>query len=177
MAGCVLRVASKTSQVDDLVRVFGLTPTAVFRKGHPKAAGSSVVSRTSGFNVVVSIAHGLGLQGRDAVEFLTRHARRFGRLRRHVRFAGMTLDFGLRDRASRDVPWPSYRLPGRLVALAGKHGIELELSFYGTEPERLVASPMSRDVPPSRPGSKPASRTGTSRQRTMSRFRLRVHGS
>jgi hypothetical protein len=134
MPGCVLRVASKMSQVDELVRISGFRPTAVHKKGHPKSPGSSVMCRTSGFNVVVSLADGFGPQARDAVRFLTRHARRLGRLRRHVGFRSMTLDFGLYDRASPDVPWPSYRLPSSLVALAGKHGIELELSFYGTEP-------------------------------------------
>jgi hypothetical protein len=46
------------------------------------------------------------------------------------------LDFGLYERASRDRPWPSYRLPADLVEVAGKHAIELELSFYGTEPKQ-----------------------------------------
>jgi hypothetical protein len=136
MPGCVLRVASKTVQVEDLVRASGLTPTAVHKKGHPKVPGSEMICRASGFNVTVSIAEGIGPQARDAVQFLTHHVRRLGRLRRHAAFAGMTLDFGLYDRASRDRPWPPYRVPGDLVALAGKHGIGLELSFYGAEPER-----------------------------------------
>jgi hypothetical protein len=134
MPGCVLRIKSKT-KVDDLVRVSGFTPCAVFRKGEPKTPRSAVLSRGSGFNVVVSDADGLGPQARDAARFLTRHARGLGRLRRHAAFVGMSLDFGLHDRTSRDVPWPSYRLPGDLVALAGKHGIELDLSFYGRAPE------------------------------------------
>jgi hypothetical protein len=141
MPGCVLRVASKTSQVDDLVRVSDLTPAAVFKKGHPKAPGSAVMSRTSGFNIVVSVADGLGPQARDAVRFLTHHSRGLGRLRRHAAFVGMALDFGLYDRATHDRPWPSYRLPADLVALAGKQGIELQLSFYGTEPERSGKRP------------------------------------
>jgi hypothetical protein len=130
-----LRVGSKTSQVEDLVRVCGLTPAAVFKKGHPKAPGSAVMSEASGFNVVVSNADGLEPQARDAVRFLTHHARAVARLQRHVGFDSMTLDFGLYDRASRDVPWPSYRLPGDLVALAGTHGIELILSLYGSAPD------------------------------------------
>lgn len=136
MPGCVLRVASSTSNVEDLVRVSGLTPVAVFKKGSPRFPGSEVMSRTSGFNVVVSVAEGLPPQVRDAVRFLTRHARGLGRLRRHATFVGMHLDFGLYDRASPDRPWPSYRVPAGLVALLGKHGMELELSFYGSAPER-----------------------------------------
>jgi hypothetical protein len=131
MPGCVLRIESKTSEVDDLVRVSGLRPVVVFKKGHPKTPGSAVMRRVSGFNVTVSIADGVEPQARDAVRFLTHHARGLGRLRRHAAFVRMTLDFGLYDRASRVRPWPSYRVPMDLVALAGKHGIELELSFYG----------------------------------------------
>jgi hypothetical protein len=136
MPGCVLRVASSTSKVEDLVRVSGLTPVAVFKKGHPKTAGSAVMSRISGFNVVVSTAEVLQSQVRDAVGFLTHHARGLGRLRRHATFVGMNLDFGLSDRVSPDRPWPSYRVPSGLVALLGKHGMELELSFYPSAPER-----------------------------------------
>jgi hypothetical protein len=43
----------------------------------------------------------------------------------------MILDFGLYDLATNDRPWPTYRLPLALVELAGKHHIEIELSFYG----------------------------------------------
>jgi hypothetical protein len=136
MPGCVLRVASKPSQVEELVRVFGLTATTVFKEGQPKAPGRTVLNQSSGFNVVVSIADDIELQARDAVRFLTHHARGVGLLRRHAAFVGMSLDFGLYDRASRDVPWPSYHLPRDLVALAGQHGIELDLSFYGAAPER-----------------------------------------
>jgi len=136
MPGCVLRVASSTAKVEDLVRVSGLTPVTVFKKGHPKALGSAVMSRTSGFNVVVSAAEVLQSQVRDAVRFLTRHARGLRRLRRHATFVGMSLDFGLSDRASPDRPWPSYRVSAELVALLGKHGMELELSFYGRARER-----------------------------------------
>ena len=45
----------------------------------------------------------------------------------------MTLDFGVYDRKSADKPWPTYRLPVPLIELAGNHGIEIELSFYGVE--------------------------------------------
>ncbi len=44
----------------------------------------------------------------------------------------MTLDFGLYDLATENRPWPSYRLPVPLIELAGKYGIQVELSFYGS---------------------------------------------
>jgi hypothetical protein len=85
--------------------------------------------------VDVSDADGvLEQQARDAIRFLKNHARGLARLRRCRAFGGMTLDFGLYDRASADKPWPSYRLPVPLVELAAKHGVEIELSFYGVEP-------------------------------------------
>jgi len=43
----------------------------------------------------------------------------------------MTLYFGLYDRATAKRPWPSDRLPRSVIQLASKHGIEIELSFYG----------------------------------------------
>ena len=138
MPGCVLGVAAKTSQVEDLVRVSGFTPVAVFTKGQPKVPGSAVMSRTTGFNVVVSIAEGLEPQARDAVQFLTHHGQGVERLRRHVVFDAMTLDFGLHDCASPDRPWPSYKLPADLVALSGRHGIELALSFYEPVSESIA---------------------------------------
>ena len=46
----------------------------------------------------------------------------------------MFLDFGLYDMATENHRWPSYRLPAELVRLAGRHGIEIDLSFYGAEP-------------------------------------------
>jgi len=104
MPGCVLRIESKTSAVDDLVRVSGSTPCAVFRKGEPKVPGSTVMSRTSGFNVVVSDADGIAAQARDASRFLTHHAQGLGRLRRHAAFVSMSLDFGLYYLASPEVP-------------------------------------------------------------------------
>jgi hypothetical protein len=33
-------------------------------------------------------------------------------------------------------PWPSYRLPGALIQLAGKHRIGIVLSFYIRRPRR-----------------------------------------
>jgi hypothetical protein len=135
MPGCVLRVRSKTSNVEDLVQASGLTPIVIHRKGHPRVPGGAALSRSSGFTVDVSDADGvLEKQTRDAVRFLRSHARGLARLRRCKAFGGMTLDFGVYERSS-DRPWPSYRLPAPLVELAGKHAVELELSFYGVEPK------------------------------------------
>jgi hypothetical protein len=134
MPGCVLRVGSKTTNVEPLLKTCGLQPIVVFRKGHPRAPGSTLLSQRSGFNVDVSPADGdLERQVRDAIRFLKRHAAGMSRLRRHARFGGMTLDFGVYDRTTEQRPWPSYHLPASLIELAGKHGIEINLSFYGSD--------------------------------------------
>ena len=136
MPGCVLRVRSKTSKVEDLVQASGLKPIAIHRKGQPRVPGATALSPSSGFNVGVSDADGaLEKQTRDAVRFLKSHARGLARLRRCTAFAGMTLDFGVYERSLSDRPWPSYRIPAPLVELAARHGVELELSLYGSEPK------------------------------------------
>jgi hypothetical protein len=108
-------------------------PLVIHRKGQPRVPGGTVLSRSSGFNVDVSGADGLlEKQTRDAVRFLRNHSRGLSRVSRCRGFDGMTLDFGLYYLASPARPWPSYRLPASLISLAGKHGIEIELSFYGS---------------------------------------------
>jgi len=133
MPGCVLRVGSKTIDVEPLIKALGLKPIASFRRGHPRVPGSTELNRRSGFNVDVSKADAIEEQAQDATQFLKRHTAGLTRLRRNKKSDGMTLDFGIYDRATKERPWPSYRLPAALIELAGKHGIEIELSFYGPE--------------------------------------------
>jgi hypothetical protein len=131
--GCVLRVGSRSSRVERLVQASGLQPLVIHRKGLPRVPGGTVLSRSSGFNVEVSRADGLlEKQTRDAVRFLRDHSRGLSRVRRCKGFDGMTLDFGVYYLASPERPWPSYRFPASLISLAGKYGIEIELSFYGS---------------------------------------------
>jgi hypothetical protein len=143
MPGCVLRVQSATNQLDDLVEASGLTPIIVHRKGQPRVPGASSRSAASGFNVDVSGADdGIDTQVGDAIRFLKRHDAGLRRLRRCKAFGGMTLDFGLYSRSTKERPWPSYRLPADLIQQAGKHRIEIELSFYGPLGEtRTLARP------------------------------------
>jgi len=131
MPGCVLRVGSKTTDVELLIESSGLKPIALFRKGRPRVPGSTQLNRRSGFNVDVSKADAIEKQAQDATRFLRRHSAGLTRLQRNKKSDGMTLDFGVYDRSTKERPWPSYRLPVALIELAGKHGIEIELSFYG----------------------------------------------
>ena len=131
MPGCVLRIATKTSDVDRAVEASGLRPLKVFRKGTPKFLGAPTLAKVSGFNVDVSPSPSLERQVRDAIRFLRRHELGLRRLRRLKHFGGMTLDFAERYRPTAGAPWPSYHFPAALIDLAGKHGIEIELSLYG----------------------------------------------
>ena len=134
MAGCVLRVSSLTDNVEALLDVSRLKACAIFRKGEPRIAGSSVTNCVSGFNVVVSNADGAAMdkQVRDAVRFLKRHKERLQRLKRHKEFGGMSLDFGL-WMPGEDVICRSYTCPATLIELAGKLKIEIEISLYSTD--------------------------------------------
>jgi hypothetical protein len=134
MAGCVLRIESATTNVESLVRASGLRPIVIHRRGQPRVSGGSALSPSSGFNVDVSKSNGgIEKQVRDAVRFLNRHEAGLRRLRRCKNYKGMTLDFGLYDRATDERPWPSYRLPAALLKLAGTLEIGIDLSFYGSD--------------------------------------------
>jgi len=134
MPGCVLRVQSATTQVEKLIEASRLRPVSIYRKGQPRVRGARKLSQVSGFNVDVSrLDTGIKEQARDAIRFLKRHRAHLQRLRRVTTYKGMTLDFGLFDLATENRPWPTYRLPAELITLAGKHEIEIELSFYGPE--------------------------------------------
>jgi hypothetical protein len=136
MPGCVLRIGSKRRDVEALVSASGLKPIVIHRKGFPRIPGGTALSPSSGFNVDVSRADGnVEKQFRDAIRFLKRHEPGLARLRRSKVCAGMTLDFGLYDRATVETPWPSYRLPATLIQIAGKYGIGIDLSFYGSKPK------------------------------------------
>jgi hypothetical protein len=136
MPGCVLRIASQTSNVDALIKTSGLQAIVVYRKGLPRVPGGTSLNRVSGFNVDVCGDAPMQRQASVAVAFLKRHSRALARLRRDRRFGGMELDFGLYDLRTPSRPWPSYRLPAALIQLAGKQRIEIVLSFYSTPKRR-----------------------------------------
>jgi hypothetical protein len=136
MFGCILRIASKTSNVEALVKTSGFQPIVVYRKGLPRVPGGTSLNRVSGFNVDVCGGGPIQQQASEAVAFLKDHARALTRMRRDRRFGGMVLDFGIYDLKTPSRPWPSYRLPAALIQLAGKHRMEIVLSFYSTPKRR-----------------------------------------
>lgn len=82
--------------------------------------------------MVASRADGdLPAQARDALRFLQRHAEELEELRDFFGPGHGQLDFGLWESSSDERPWPSFRLPHKLLAEAARYGLEIELSFYG----------------------------------------------
>ena len=137
MPGCILRIASRNRNLDDLIDARGVEPIAVFRKGQKPFPSSTRVHTRSGLNVVVSEARGAAIakQDRDAVRFIERNSAGLKRLRRCRSFKGTELDFGFYDLTTTERIWPSYRLSHELIELAGKHRIGIVLSFYGPIPK------------------------------------------
>nr|WP_315485419.1 hypothetical protein [uncultured Undibacterium sp.] len=88
--------------------------------------------QTSGFNIIMSGSHGESIEKlvRQTLVFLHEH-RMDMLLLKSMKFKISTIDFGLYDLSTEDRPWPSYRLPASLIAIAGELGFEIVLSFYG----------------------------------------------
>jgi hypothetical protein len=135
MPGCVLRVQGPKTKVRQFLAGSRLRPVKVYYKGDPGFPRSRGPSKVSGFNVELSrtnLGSSCWKQCAAAVGFMRRHSKDFQRLRKFG-FKRAVLDFGLYDQASKKYPWPAYPLSRQLVALAGKFGFDLELSFYGKE--------------------------------------------
>ena len=95
--------------------------------------GRNRVALHSGFNVLVSEAgfDAPAEQMLEATAFLTQHEQEFARLKALPR-ATASLDFGV---AQRELPAWSVRLPAKLIELAGRCGLDVELSFYAIREE------------------------------------------
>ena len=85
MPGCVLRVGTKTSDVDRAVDASGLRPLKVFRKGTPKFLGAPTLAKVSGFNVDVTPNVSLEGEVRAALEMRIETARHYSAARRAAR--------------------------------------------------------------------------------------------
>lgn len=90
--------------------------------------------KVSGFNIQLSHAEGIEPQAVQAVRFIRKPNDEIF-LIKSIGFAAVAIDFGLYDLASDERPWPSYRLPSSFVQLASSLGCEIELSFYGVQPD------------------------------------------
>jgi hypothetical protein len=132
MPCCVLRVSGSSHKVRRFLAETKLRPCSVHFRGETdfKSRGPN---KTSGFNVAVTSSNTeapLARQAASAFRFIERHRAEFQRVKAFG-FRSPVLDFGLRDLSSEERPWPTYKLPPKLVALAGELGFGIELSFYG----------------------------------------------
>jgi len=134
MPSCVLRVAGSTVKVHRFLRESSLEPCKVYQRGEPRFRFSvpAKLNEISGFNVSMSGSHGESIRkmASEALAFMRLHREELLRLKA-MRFQSMCLDFGLYDLGTEDRPWPSYRLPAKLVEAAGEFGFDVVLSFYG----------------------------------------------
>ena len=132
MPDCVLRVAGSTSKVKHFLAECSFEPATVYFRGDAGFPKSRGPCKKSGFNISLSDSHGSSVekQARQAVHFMETHRADFVRLASYG-FKYTTLDFGLYDLATEERPWPTYRIPGKLIALAGEFGFDLVISFYG----------------------------------------------
>ena len=130
---CVLRAVGEDFDADGFLTGSPFKAVRVWHKGEQrrrKRAGSPTVHPDSGFVVDVSNESGdaLASQVGDAVVFLESHTDEIERLARFPGFDSAWLDFAL---WWRDVGAQFDRFPPKLVSLAGRLGLGLELSHYG----------------------------------------------
>lgn len=131
MPGCVLRAFGRDFQVDEFLAECDWDPCEVWRLGEQQAT-CRPPDETSGFNLVISEAPGTDLerQVEDAIGFLVNYRDELERLSETPGVDHILLDFGI---TRRNVPLQSDFLPGRLVRLAGRFGLGIELSQYPGE--------------------------------------------
>jgi hypothetical protein len=127
MPDCVLRVAGSTRKVKKFLAESSLEPADVYFRGEPGIVKSRGPIKISGFNVSLSGFHGTSIakQARQAIKFIEAHRDDFTALASY-KFRHATLDFGLYDLTTEKRPWPCYRLPKRLVELAGAYSGETD---------------------------------------------------
>lgn len=132
MPSCVLRVSGSTVKVHRFLRESSLEPCKVYLRGEPRFRHSNKLNEVSGFNVSMTGSHGESIKkmAGEALAFMRLHREELLRLKA-MRFRSMCLDFGLYDLSTEERPWPSYRLPAKLVEAAGEFGFDVVLSFYG----------------------------------------------
>ncbi|MBB6240808.1 hypothetical protein [Rhodanobacter sp. MP1X3] len=130
MPSCVLRVSGSTAKVREFLASSPVEPIQVLWKGEPRIAQGGSIVKVSGFNLVLSDAEGIEAQAVQAVRFILKH-KDLALLIKSLGFSSSEIDFGLYDLASDSRPWPSYRIPSRLVQIAADLGCEIHLSFYG----------------------------------------------
>lgn len=134
MPQCMLRVTGGTRKIRKFLEDSSFEPSSVFYKGDPGFPASRGPRTTSGFNIILSTSNNglIGAQAKEATAFIKKSFAEFERLS-GFGFDSVCLDFGLYDLSTDMNPWPSYRLPNKIVEYSGTLGFEIVLSFYGHE--------------------------------------------
>jgi hypothetical protein len=128
VAGCVLRVAGDSFDVDAFLASSSLRPCHIYRRGDPGFPASRGPQELSGFNVLVSESDdSLEAQIPDALDFLNDNSDEILRLVAATGVHEVTLDFGT---LFRDVAVQGERFPAGLVATAGALGVGLSVTLY-----------------------------------------------
>ena len=127
---CVLRVSGDDFNIENFMRITGLKPCMVFKKGEPRFKLRPRWKRftESGANFVVSDAdfEYLIKQIKDSIKFLRKYGAKLESYRNSHKDS-MSLDFAVDQR---DGWGQSDRFPSELLFLAGSLGIDIQLSQY-----------------------------------------------
>ena len=125
--GAVLRVSGSRNMVKGFLAKTKWQPLAVFWKGEKRSAYSKSVSKINGFNVSISEGVGLTEQVKGVLGALRGDAPEFRRMNRFKLQA--VIDFGVEADGKGGPEF--FRFPPELLQLLAKHGLSLELSYYG----------------------------------------------
>ncbi len=132
---CILRIFGRNFEVDEFLKITGLIPIRIYRKGEQARFTESGVQEDSGCNIKISSADfdEFERQKEDALKFLTDQ---FEQVELFKKYQGESadIDFGIRTRfIEEDVYTHTDFLPPELLLVTGKLGIGIALSYYWTK--------------------------------------------
>jgi hypothetical protein len=125
-------VFGRRFDVDRYLSRVALEPYKVYRRGEPvlSTRPKGAKQQGSGFNLVVSGAKRTNVRAqiRAATKFIEACLVDLRRLRRFPGVEEVCLDFGVEWHTDAAIQWTT--LPERLVTLAGRAGLSLEVTMY-----------------------------------------------
>jgi hypothetical protein len=131
--GCVLRFSGDEFNVNALLSHITIKPCHVRKKGHPTFGPESRVATYTGFNISTSDAseHDLNTQISDTLTFLQGHENELAYIMSFPGIASAEIDFSVECRVgTRESFIQNKRLPSALLLIAGRLGIDINLSLY-----------------------------------------------
>jgi hypothetical protein len=128
---CFLRIWGVELDVDTLVASTGIAHRSLYRKGEPRSSLRPDEGKLtcSGISYHVSDAgfDQFKTQKEDAIAYLSEHSDDIEKIVSAPGVDGASLDFGIKKR---DVAMQCDIFPARLISLAARFGLEIELSQY-----------------------------------------------